>query len=68
MAVFLSGGSISLPDLPHVDPPADGVAGTVAGAIERAASRAPVDSSDERRRQFLLVGMQIAQGENHWEK
>ncbi len=68
MAVFLSGGSISLADLPHVDPPPDGAAASVAGAVERAALRAPVDSADERRRQFLLIGMQIAQGENHWEK
>jgi len=67
-AVFLSGGSVSLPDLPHVDAPPDGVAASVTGAIERAASRKPADAADARRRQFLLVGMQIAQGDNHWEK
>ncbi len=59
---FWSGGSIAPPDLPEV-PPDDKLTGTaVACAVNVAAHRAPVSKPNDRYRQFLSQGFDIAAG------
>lgn len=59
---FWSGGSLAPPDLPEV-PPDDKLTGTaVACAVNVAAHRAPVSRPNDRYRQFLSQGIDIANG------
>ena len=59
---FWSGGSLAPPDLPEV-PPDDKLTGTaVACAVNVAAHRAPVSKPNDRYRQFLNQGFDIAAG------
>lgn len=64
LAAFASTGSLSLPGLPEVAPPATLTASTVAAALQAVASGLP----DPRQslRQFVHLGLDIAHGKNLW--
>jgi hypothetical protein len=64
MSAFWSGGSMSRPDLPAVAPPAELTGRLVGGAILLAALRGDVFSIQERFRQCLALGLEVARGEN----
>ena len=66
MAVFWSGGSMSAPDLPHVDPPPTLAAQVIAGTIQLAAVERDAVNYLSRYRQFLALGLEIASGRNLW--
>lgn len=63
-AAFWSGGSMAPPDLPAV-PPADNLTGkAVIGAVMMAVARGEPDKMEERYRQMLTRGLDIARGGN----
>ncbi len=66
MAVFWSGGSMSAPDLPHVDPPPALAAQVIGGTIQLAAVERDAVHYLSRYRQFLALGLEIAAGRNLW--
>lgn len=67
MAVFLSGGSVSLPGLPFVPPKPQTCAAAVAGSILLLAARHDRHRARQKwRRDFLDLGRQILRGENLW--
>lgn len=69
MAVFSSGGSISLPGLPHVPPKPHVTARSVASAVLLLGARhAKHDQRQASRFQFLELGRQVLHGEIHWEE
>jgi hypothetical protein len=66
MAAFMSGGSISRPDLPFVEPGPQATARLVAGAILLAAVlREPLQYRDHYR-QYLAIGLDVAHGRLGW--
>jgi hypothetical protein len=65
-AVFWSGGSISLPGLPAVEPPPHAAADMIARTLIVATAGLP--AQDQHRRRFLQLGHQIASGGNRWEE
>lgn len=67
MAVFLSGGSVSLPGLPFVPPKPQTCAAAVAGSILLLAARHDRHLARQKwRREFLDLGQQVLNGENLW--
>jgi hypothetical protein len=68
LAAFYSEGSISYPDLPEVAPPSDLTARTVAIAVGLAARQGSPSEKDDRRRQFLQMGLEVALGKNPWDE
>ena len=68
MALFSSGGSISIPGMPEVEPAADATADLVAKMLRLVATRVPDYRRDEAYQQFLRIGMEIVAGDSHWEK
>lgn len=68
LALFSSGGSISQPELPVVEPEADCTADVVAKMLRLVAMRVPDYRRDEAYQQFLRIGMEIVAGNSHWEK
>ncbi len=66
MAVFWSGGSMSAPDLPHVDPPPALAAQVIGGTVQLAAVERDAVHYLDRYRQFLALGLEIASGRNLW--
>ncbi len=67
MAVFYSGGSMSLPELPNVDPPDDLFAKTVEIAVVVASQKKGAAKTEFQQRKFLRLGIDVAQGKNRWE-
>lgn len=65
-AVFWSGGSISLCDLPAVEPPPHAAARMIALALILATAGSP--AQEQHRHRFLHLGYQVATGRNHWEQ
>lgn len=66
-AVFWSGGSIGRPGMPTVEAPETSASRAVAGAILLAAARAKkATKCREYRREFLLLGLEVASGRNLW--
>jgi hypothetical protein len=68
LALFSSGGSISKPGLPEVEPNADATADLIAKMLRAVAMRVPDYRRDEAYQQFLRIGMEIVAGDSHWEK
>jgi hypothetical protein len=68
LALYFSGGSISKPGLPVVEPEADATADTIAKMLRSIAARVPNYRQNEAYQQFLRIGMEIVSGESHWEK
>ncbi len=68
MALFFSGGSISKPGLPEVEPDSDATADMVAKTLRLVAMRVPDYRLDDAYQQFLRIGMEIVAGTSHWEK
>ncbi len=68
LAVFVSGGSISAPDLPAVLPPHH-MTGTVVGnaAIMAALLPKPADSV-EKFPKLVAIGVEVAKGTNRWKE
>ncbi len=64
MSAFWSGGSMSRPELPHVSPPEELTGRLVGGAILLAALRGDVFAIQERFRECLALGLEVARGEN----
>lgn len=67
MAVFLSGGSISLAKLPEVLPKPFLAAKTVANAVLAAARKVKPAQVPEMQRNLLNIGHDVAQGKNLWD-
>lgn len=67
MAAFWSGGNMSGPSLPAVEPPADLTAKVAAGAVLLAASDGDPEKAPDRYRRFLAIGLEVANGSNRWE-
>jgi hypothetical protein len=66
MAAFLSGGSISLPNLPVV-PPAEHLTGElVAWSLAIAAVIKEPEKSAEKYATFLKLGLEVAEGKHPW--
>lgn len=65
-AVFFSGGSISTPHNPAVEPPPHITPGAIANAVILAAVMVEPEKSGERLAGFLAVGEQVAAGANRW--
>lgn len=66
-AVFWSGGSISRPDLPAVEPRPDGTAQTVAALVRAVALRGKPQFVVDRRRQLLRIALEVVRGELPWD-
>lgn len=66
MAVFWSGGSISLPNLPVVEAPKDAASTTIAQAVLFSATGLP--GENEHRRRFVQLGRDVAAGRNRWDQ
>lgn len=66
MAAFMSGGSISRPQLPPVAPPAHATGRLVAGAVLLAAVRCRPLEYRNHYRQYLAVGLDVADGHLEW--
>ncbi len=66
LAVFFSGGSISLPGLPEVPAPAGLTAKAVYCALVTAAARGDPAQREDRQRTFLRLGVGIATGQLPW--
>jgi Family of unknown function (DUF6931) len=64
VAAFWSGGSMAPPDLPAV-PPAPHLTGVaVAGAVSLAAVRSDPSLADDKRRRYIEIALDIANGGN----
>jgi len=63
MAVFYSGGSISIPDQPHVDPPEGETARKVVTAVMLAARKLPKDVRLAYLRHCLQLAGEVSRGE-----
>lgn len=66
MAAFWSGGSISPPKLPVVEPPAGAAANTLAKGLLLATAGS--STAEQHQHRFLQLGYQIASGANRWER
>ena len=66
LAAFLSGGSLVPPPLKEVPPPAGACARAVAGAVTLAAAAAPAAEMGAFHRQFLQIGLAVADGVDRW--
>jgi hypothetical protein len=67
-AAFWSGGSLSPPDAPVMSPDEYLTAHAVAGALSLAAGPAESDKAVALYRQFLLLGLEVADGTKRWEE
>ena len=67
LAIFGSGGSLSLPGLPDVPPPPQLTAQAVVGTVLAAAAKAPPHQSAAIKRQFLAWAAEVADGRNRWD-
>ena len=65
-AAFFTGGSISLAGQPHVDPPADQAARTVADLVLLAAQLAAHELKSACLRHFLQLAGEVSRGEAPW--
>lgn len=68
LAVVWSGGSLSRPDLPVVPPPEYLTGRAVANAILLAAVQREPQQYLHHCRQFLTLGLEVADGKNRWIK
>ena len=66
-AVFFSGGSISLPDCPEVEPAPLATAQNVASAVVVASKKTKPDRIAEHQRRFLVLAADVASGRVPWE-
>ena len=66
VAVFCSGGSISLADQPNVPPPANQTATSVAAAVCMAARRVPPALHHDCLLHFLKLASEVSRGETTW--
>ena len=66
VAAFFSGGSIAPADVNPVPPPDGLTAQMVTGAVCGAAVLAEPEKAPDKFRQFLTIGMEIAEGRNLW--
>jgi hypothetical protein len=66
IAAFFSGGSLAPPDVKPVPPPESLTARMVTGAVCSAAVSAEPEKAPEKFRQFLAMGMEIAEGRSLW--
>ena len=66
MAAFWSGGSLAPPNVPAV-PPADHLTGHgVAGSVQIAGVLREPEKAEDHYRDFLRIGVEIAEGANRW--
>jgi hypothetical protein len=68
VAAFWSGGSMSLPDLPVVEPRATLTADCVTQAVLLAALSQGTFEYHALCRQFLALGLEVAEGKNLWQR
>lgn len=66
MAAFWSGGNVSQPDLPHVDPKPHQAQQAITAGITIAANVGDPDTIEERRRVFLNYAIEVASGKRRW--
>jgi len=66
-AVFFSGGSVSLPDQPNVDPKPHMTARNVANAVRLAAKLTARSAQATFQARCLLLALEIARGELAWQ-
>eukprot|EP00913_Durusdinium_trenchii_P028467 g26695.t1 len=66
MAAFLSGGSLAPADLDPVPPPDHLTAHTIGCAINIAAVSGDPAKIDEKKKQLLELGIEVADGQNRW--
>jgi hypothetical protein len=67
LGVFWSGGSLSRADLPAVPPPAELTQSAVASAVLTAAAQGDSAQMSQRYRQFLHLGIEVANQKNRWQ-
>lgn len=65
-AAFYTGGNISLAGQPHVDPPADHAARSVADLVFMAANLVPHELKSACLRHFLQLAGEVSRGEAPW--
>jgi hypothetical protein len=66
LAAFWSGGSLAPPDSTAVPPPEHLTPSAVANAVLLAAVQEEPERATEKFRQFLELGVQVAEGRNRW--
>jgi len=66
IAAFFSGGSLAPPDVKPVPPAGHLTAQMVIAAVSIAAVSAEPEKAPEKLRQFLTMGMEMAEGRNLW--
>jgi hypothetical protein len=67
MAVFFSGGSISLPKLPIVNPPPFVAASCVSNALTLCLARFPAAEQLTMKHQFLHLAQEVSEGKHSWQ-
>jgi hypothetical protein len=67
LAAFWSGGSMSRPDLPAVPPPEPLTSNAIAGAVLAAAASGDPAQLNQRHRQFLHWGADVANQKIRWQ-
>ena len=68
VAVYFSGGSISLPDLPEVPPPEHVTPTAISGAVVLCAVIHEPQKAEEKYRKFFATGIDVANGKNRWKE
>ena len=66
LAAFLSGGSLTPPDLKEVPPPEHAFARAVAGSVVLASVHGNSRAIVATRRKFVDIGLAVARGEDRW--
>lgn len=66
LAVFYSGGSISLPEAPVVEPPPFMTAQYVANAVIMTADQTPAAGHLAAKQNFVHMALEISEGKNLW--
>ncbi len=67
LAAYWSEGSMSLPDLPEVLPPADLSSQVLASTLSMAVNSQPFEQSRNLFQHFVKLGLEVAAEANHWE-
>jgi hypothetical protein len=68
VAAFWSGGSLAPPKLAAVPPPEHLLPGAVANSILLAVVKREPAKADEKYRQFLALGKDVAEQQDHWKE